>query len=52
MRTDEHRMALVTSGTKLISFNMLTQADMDALQNSDYSKECDILKVMEALTKI
>lgn len=52
MRTDEHRSALVTTGTKLISFNMLTPADMDALQNSDYADDSEIQLVMAALTKI
>ena len=52
MRTDEHRTARVTTGTKCIGFNMLTPADMDALQNSDYADDSEIQLVMVALTKI
>ena len=52
MRTDEHRKALVTAGSKLISFNMLTPDDIDAIQNCDYADDTDIQLVLQALVKI
>ena len=49
---DQHRKALVKTGTELVSFNLLKPENINAIQDLDYSDDYDLKNVMRALDKI